>query len=271
MAKEGTWILGLTEVDLASHPIENRTFLQELQKREDEREEAARRRQEKRKRRKTAKTAVRRHSPPSLIGTSGMSAVGSSEFVDDEFLSDDGHGNGMEAADQEDDPIDIVHVPDDVEANEDTLTRIELENQLKRLFSQSRKNKPKRTLFFVLPNRTKETLHQLIVDNVLPGSTVYTDEWRGYNGLNEKGFQHKTICHQRRFSRFEIDGMVVTRITTNHIERMWVELRRTLKYMDRESFVKNIDLEKYRHMFMYNLKNEVNVLTMLRDMAKEKK
>ena len=49
--------------------------------------------------------------------------------------------------------------------DEESLTRIELETELKRLFSQSRKNKPKNTLFFVLPDRSKETLHRFIVEN----------------------------------------------------------------------------------------------------------
>ena len=136
-------------------------------------------------------------------------------------------------ANEDEDRIDIVHVGNDVQ-DEGSLARIEFENQLKRLFSQSRKNKPKRTLFFVLENRSQETLHKYILDNVLSGSTIYTDEWRGYNGSNELGFYHKTICHQRRFSRFEIGRTNATRITTNHIERMWVELRRTLKYIDRD-------------------------------------
>ena len=136
------------------------------------------------------------------------------------------------------------------------------------MFSQSRKNRPKKTLFFVLPDRTKETLHRFIVENVLPGSMIFTDEWRGYNGLDEKGFVHKTICHQRRFSRYEIDGALVTHVTTNHIERMWVELRRTLKFMDCETFVQNINIESYRQLFLFSTKNDTNVLKMLKDFAK---
>ena len=156
---------------------------------------------------------------------------------------------------------------DDVN-DEESLSRIELENQLKRLFSQSRKNKPKKTLFFVLPDRSKETLHRFIVANVLPGSTIYTDEWRGYNGLDQKGFTHKTICHARRFSRYEINGTMVTRVTTNHIERMWVELRRSLKFMDRENFIQYIDIESYRQMYMYHANPYDNVLSMFADFAK---
>ena len=60
LEKEGVWILGLTEVDVASHPIENPAFLDQLRKREEEREEAARQQQEKRKRSKTAKKAAKR-------------------------------------------------------------------------------------------------------------------------------------------------------------------------------------------------------------------
>ena len=39
---------------------------------------------------------------------------------------------------------------------------------------------------------------------------------------------------------FEFEENKVARITTNHIERMWVELRRTLKYMDMKTFTRYI-------------------------------
>ena len=63
MAKEGTWVLGLTEDDEVSHSIENENFLELLRKREDKREEAARQRQERRKRHKNSKNAVRAPCP----------------------------------------------------------------------------------------------------------------------------------------------------------------------------------------------------------------
>ena len=95
---------------------------------------------------------------------------------------------------------------------------------MNKLFSQYHKNQAKKTLFFVLPDRTKATLEKFIRENVKPGSTIYTDEWRGYWGLKHLGFNGKTICHKRRYSRFEFSGIVATRVTTNHIERIWVEL-----------------------------------------------
>ena len=38
--------------------------------------------------------------------------------------------------------------------------------------------------------------------------------------------------------------------------------------MNRETFVKNIDLETYRQMFMFHVKFDQNVVTMLGDFAR---
>ena len=260
-AKEGTWVLGRAEVNEASHPIENPRFIEMLKQREDQREEAAMKRLEKENAEKHKKITKRRCQTafePSLDPV----VVDRSEWFGELF------GDERNEENEQEDGIDIVHVARDVEVAGNTLTRLELENQLKRLFSQSRKNQPKNTLFFVLPDRCKETLHRFIQENVKPGSTIYTDDWRGYIGLSSKGFVHRTICHEKRFSRFEVDGIVVSRITTNHIERTWVELRRTLKYMTKDTFIKYIDLETQRQRVMFIIKNDQNVVSMLKDFAK---
>ena len=148
------------------------------------------------------------------------------------------------------------------------MSDVAYEKQMSKLFSQSRKNEEKKTIFFVLPDRSKATLEKFIRENVLPGSTIYTDEWRGYSGLKRLGFNHKTICHKKRYSRFEFKGNLATRVTTNHIERMWVELRRSLKYMGLKSFSRYIWLETYRQLKLYHLKFEMNFEKVLEDFAK---
>lgn len=47
----------------------------------------------------------------------------------------------------------------------------------------------------VVPNVRKDTLQDIIEANVEEGSTIHTDELRSYNGLNEKGYEHKTVSH----------------------------------------------------------------------------
>jgi transposase-like protein len=54
------------------------------------------------------------------------------------------------------------------------------------------------------------------------GTLVVTDEWAGYNGLPEAGFQHKTVCHKREF--VSADGGW----HTQRIEGMWSALKRWL-------------------------------------------
>ena len=134
-------------------------------------------------------------------------------------------------------------------------------NTLERLFQR-------RPSFFVVVRRTKEVLHDIIKANVRRGTTIFTDEWCGYSGLENEGYCHKTICHKRRFSRFEIDGTTAIKITTNHIERVWVELRKTMKHTDQESFIRFINLETYWQLKLYNEDNHINFVTLLRDFVK---
>jgi transposase-like protein len=43
---------------------------------------------------------------------------------------------------------------------------------------------------------TKKTLQAIATERILPASTVYTDEWKGYNGLDKvNGYEHRRINH----------------------------------------------------------------------------
>ena len=65
---------------------------------------------------------------------------------------------------------------------------------------------------------------------------------------------------------FECDHNQVTLITTNHIERMWVELRKTLKFARQDQLEKYILLEPYRLMYLFGSLEE-NMDTLLRDLS----
>ena len=41
-------------------------------------------------------------------------------------------------------------------------------------------------------DRTEETLTQVILENVEPGAEIYTDFWRGYNGL-KAFYEHRVV------------------------------------------------------------------------------
>ena len=77
----------------------------------------------------------------------------------------------------------------------------------------------------VVKSTDAPTLQGTIKENVLPGSTVCTDEHRSYEGLDtlsaddEKPFTHLTVNHSAK--KF-VDGMA----STNGIESVWASLKR---------------------------------------------
>jgi transposase-like protein len=72
----------------------------------------------------------------------------------------------------------------------------------------------------VVPNVRKKTLAPIISEHVESSSTVYTDQLRSYQGL-EDDYVHHVINHAEKY----VDG----RIHTNGAENFWSVLKRTLK------------------------------------------
>jgi transposase len=67
---------------------------------------------------------------------------------------------------------------------------------------------------FVAADVKADTLRGLIKEHVLPKSTVFTDTFRSYNGLDARGYTHERINHS--------EGVyVVGEVHTNTIEGFW--------------------------------------------------
>lgn len=84
----------------------------------------------------------------------------------------------------------------------------------------------KRAFMVTVPDRTAQTLQNIILQHVRPGSTIHTDLWRGYFGLGAiQGldghalFTHLTVNHSLFFRDPE------TNVHTNTIEGLWNGLK----------------------------------------------
>lgn len=75
--------------------------------------------------------------------------------------------------------------------------------------------------FTVVPDRSSETLTSIIRRYVLPGTEIHTDCWKGYAGLSQQGYIHKTVNHSVEF--VAADGT-----NTQQIESRWNALKRFL-------------------------------------------
>lgn len=70
--------------------------------------------------------------------------------------------------------------------------------------------------------RDRMTLAQIIAKHVKPGTVIYTDCWKGYEGLHDRGYEHLTVNHSMHFRDPE------TWCDTQKIEAQWRPLRRRL-------------------------------------------
>ncbi|KAK9873686.1 hypothetical protein WA026_023686 [Henosepilachna vigintioctopunctata] len=87
----------------------------------------------------------------------------------------------------------------------------------------------KKIFLIPVPNRSKETLLEIINEWVLPGTTIMSDCWKAYDCLDDEGFLHQKVNHSKNF----IDPD--TGAHTQHVERMWRDVRNHVpKYGRRE-------------------------------------
>ena len=86
----------------------------------------------------------------------------------------------------------------------------------------------------VICDATQATLHGEVKCHVEQGAELFTDGWKGYNGLRED-YVHQVIDHAEKY----VDGQ----IHTNSIENFWCLLKRSIKgtYVSVEPF----------HLFRY--------------------
>lgn len=94
----------------------------------------------------------------------------------------------------------------------------------------------------VVPNARRATLQPIITEKVEAGSTLHTDEWFAYRGLDKKGFTHKTVNHgAKEYARDDCH--------VNAIESMWSRLKLSIR--GTHIHVSGKHLDKYADEFEY--------------------
>ena len=77
-----------------------------------------------------------------------------------------------------------------------------------------------------MPKTDKQTLSAHVHQFTQEQTTVYTDEWRGYLGLNRF---HATVCHGKRQWAIDADADGIREVHTNTIEGIWTMVRNFLR------------------------------------------
>ena len=99
-------------------------------------------------------------------------------------------------------------------------------------------------IIFPVPDTYAETLQNAVLDNVKPGSTVWSDEAPAYKPISGYGYIHEWVTHGS-------GEYVRDMATTNGIESFWALLKRgyvgTFHYMSWKHLHRYCDEFAYRH------------------------
>src|ERR1700680_3213288 len=106
-----------------------------------------------------------------------------------------------------------------------------------------------RTKAFLLDGTGATSLEKAVRENVVEGSTLHTDEWRGYQRLGEMSYKHRTVNHKA--GEYSRNG-----VSTNSIESVFAVLRRGLHGVYHHASKKH--LGRYIDEFTWRL-NDGNV------------
>jgi hypothetical protein len=83
------------------------------------------------------------------------------------------------------------------------------------------KEHTKRLIIEFVEDRTTQTLERIIGHYILPGSTLHSDGWNAYAGINLRRFGLRRIEHIKEGSR--------TFFHSNALEGLWGELKYQIK------------------------------------------
>ena len=99
-------------------------------------------------------------------------------------------------------------------------------------------------IIFPVPNTYAETLQNAVLDNVKPGSTIWSDEAPAYKPLLGYGYIHEWVTHGS-------GEYVRDMVTNNGVESFWALLKRgyigTFHYMSWKHLHRYCDEFAYRH------------------------
>lgn len=104
----------------------------------------------------------------------------------------------------------------------------------------------------VATNTQKQTLHGLVKQYVLPASTVFTDDYVSYDGLEKLGYTHKRIRHSEQV-------YVAGDVHTNTIEGFWSTVKRGIGGVYHNVSAKYLQTYLDEYAFRYNRRHSGNL------------
>jgi transposase-like protein len=101
----------------------------------------------------------------------------------------------------------------------------------------------------IIPNVGASALHKAIWDNVVAGSRVSTDEWKGYRGIARLGYKHETVNHSmEEWARGDVH--------TNNLETFWSRLKNSIRGTHVHVSPKHLSKYLVEFEYRYNMRGD---------------
>ena len=114
----------------------------------------------------------------------------------------------------------------------------------------------------MVPDCKKDTLQSIIRGKIDLSSVIYTDGWRGYDGLVDVGYsKHFRVNHSK--NEFALKGEFGATVTVNGIESFWSFTKRRLSKFNGYSVNFNLHLKECEWRWSKGEKELIDELTIL--------
>src|SRR5579859_926687 len=110
-----------------------------------------------------------------------------------------------------------------------------------------------RAIALTAENATKQNLLKIARERILPESTVFTDDWVGYNDFAQAGYTHKRINHSEKV-------YVAGDIHTQTIDGLWALIKRGIGGVYHQVSKKYLQSYLDEYTFRYNRRDRGNLI-----------
>jgi transposase len=110
-----------------------------------------------------------------------------------------------------------------------------------------------RAVVLTSENATKQNLLRIAQERILPASTVFTDDWVGYNDFAQAGYTHKRINHSEKV-------YVTGDIHTQTIDGLWALIKRGIGGVYHQVSKKYLQSYLNEYTFRYNRRDQGNLI-----------
>ena len=110
-----------------------------------------------------------------------------------------------------------------------------------------------RVIALTSANATKENLTSIANERILPESTVFTDDWAGYNDLSDAGYTHKRINHSEKV-------YVMGDVHTQTIDGFWSLIKNGIRGVYHQVSKQYLQTYLDEYSFRYNRRDKGNLI-----------